>query len=78
MPSFPDSVLKDREVHSIVKYVQFLQHPPSPGSSPMNFYGPVAEGFAGWAILWALIAVAAWIEKEQRMKNDDFLAASIE
>jgi ubiquinol-cytochrome c reductase cytochrome c subunit len=63
MPSFPGSVLSDQQVDSIVKYIQFVQHPPSPGGSPMNWYGPVAEGFAAWVILFALIFVAGWIEK---------------
>jgi len=63
MPSFPKSVLNDRQVDSIVKYVEFVQHPPSPGGSPMNWYGPVAEGFAAWVILLALICIAVWIEK---------------
>lgn len=63
MPPFPSSLLSDQQVDSIVKYVQFVQHPPSPGGSPMNWYGSVAEGFAAWVILFALIFIAVWIEK---------------
>jgi ubiquinol-cytochrome c reductase cytochrome c subunit len=63
MPPFPKSVLSDQQLDSIVKYVQFVQHPPSPGGSPMNWYGPVAEGVAAWVVLFALIFMAGWIEK---------------
>lgn len=63
MPSFPPSVLTDEQVASIVEYVKFVQHPPSPGGSPLNWYGPVAEGFVAWVAMFALIAVTGWIEK---------------
>jgi ubiquinol-cytochrome c reductase cytochrome c subunit len=63
MPSFPPSVLSQKQVDSIVEYVKFVQHPPAPGGSPLNWYGPVAEGFVGWVILFACVAIAGWIEK---------------
>lgn len=63
MPSFPPEVLNDHQLDSIVNYVSFVQHPPSPGGTPMNFFGPVAEGFAAWIGVFLLIFVAGWIEK---------------
>lgn len=63
MPSFPPSVLNDQQVASIADYVRFVQHPPGPGGSPMNWYGPVAEGFAAWVIIFGLVGIAGWIEK---------------
>lgn len=63
MPSFPSSVIDDHQLASIVEYVKFVQHPPSPGGSPLNWYGPVAEGFAAWVVMFGLIAFVGWIEK---------------
>lgn len=63
MPSFPPSIIDDHQLASIVEYVKSVQQPPSPGGSPLNWYGPVAEGFAAWVVMFALIAVVGWIEK---------------
>jgi ubiquinol-cytochrome c reductase cytochrome c subunit len=66
MPSFPPSVLDDKQLSSLVAYVRYAQAPASPGGSPLNWYGPVAEGFAAWVIIFALVAIAIWIEKGGR------------
>lgn len=63
MPSFPATVFNDRQLSSIVEYVSFVQHPPSPGGVPLNFYGPVAEGFVAWIVLFVLVVITAWIER---------------
>ena len=63
MPSFPPKVLNDHDVASIVLYVRRVQQPPNPGGNPMNWYGPVAEGFAAWAGMLLMVGIAAWIEK---------------
>lgn len=63
MPSFPPHVLSDQQVVSIVDYVKFAQHPPSPGGTSLNFYGPTAEGLVGFGALFLLIAISIWIEK---------------
>jgi ubiquinol-cytochrome c reductase cytochrome c subunit len=64
MPRFPPSMLNDQQVDSIVEYIrQAAQHPASPGGSPMNWYGPVAEGFAAWVLLLVMLGFTFWIEK---------------
>lgn len=63
MPSFPPTVLTDRQLASIVDYVVAVQHPVSPGGNPMNWYGPVAEGVAAWAIVLVLILFSMWAER---------------
>lgn len=62
MPQFPPSILNDRQLNSIVDYVQSVQHPPRLGGSALHWYGPVAEGFAAWVILAVLIGLTVWIE----------------
>lgn len=66
MPKFPPSVLTDQQVASIVDYVKYAQHPDSPGGSPMNWYGPVAEGCVAWIIVFGMIMMAMWIERGGR------------
>ncbi len=63
MPAFPAPVVTDKQLDSIVEYVKFVQHPPSPGGSPLNWYGPVAEGFVAWVVVFGLIGIVGWIEK---------------
>ncbi|HVN21853.1 MAG TPA: c-type cytochrome [Dongiaceae bacterium] len=63
MPAFPASVLNDTQVASIVDYVELAKHPPNPGGNTLNWYGPVAEGFAAWVIVFALAGLTGWIEK---------------
>ena len=63
MPKFPPAVLSDQQVASIVDYVQYMQHPEDPGGSPLGYYGPVAEGFIAWMMLFAIIGICGWIEK---------------
>lgn len=63
MPAFPASVLDDKQVASIVEYVEFMQRPPSPGGDPLNFYGPVAEGLTAWITVFILVFITGWIEK---------------
>jgi mono/diheme cytochrome c family protein len=62
MPSFAPTILDDKQLDSVVKYVRFVQHPPDPGGNPLKYYGPVSEGFVGAVMLLSLIGIAAWIE----------------
>ncbi|HEX3738212.1 MAG TPA: c-type cytochrome [Terriglobales bacterium] len=66
MPAFPSSVLDDKQLDSIVEYVKLIQRPPTPGGSPLNFYGPVAEGFAAWTGIFLLMIIVGWIERGGR------------
>jgi len=66
MPSFPPAVISDKQLDSIVEYVKFVQHPPDPGGNPLRYYGPVAEGFAAWIAVFALVVFAGWIERGGR------------
>ena len=63
MPSFPVSVINNQQLASIVKYVEYVEHPPSPGGNSLNFYGPVVEGFAGWVAVFVIIGMAVLVEK---------------
>jgi len=66
MPSFPEPVLSDQQLSSVVRYVRFVQHPPNPGGDPLKYYGPVSEGLAAGAALLIVTGVTGWIERGQR------------
>ena len=63
MPAFTPEVLSDQQLASIVDYVKFSQHPPTPGGNPISFEGPVAEGLFGFFGVFAIFALCMWIEK---------------
>jgi quinol---cytochrome-c reductase cytochrome c subunit len=63
MPAFPPSVFNNQQLASIVDYVRYMQHPPSPGGMAMHFYGPVAEGLFAWIVVFILVGMTVWIEK---------------
>ncbi len=62
MPAFPPWVFDDKQLNSIVKYVELMQQPPALSATSMNWFGPVAEGFAAGMILFSLVGITVWIE----------------
>ncbi|MEO5680418.1 MAG: c-type cytochrome [Acidimicrobiales bacterium] len=66
MPLFGPAVFDDQEVDSLVRYVRFLQHAPTPGGARLGGAGPIPEGFVGWVFgIGALVAATAWIGTRQ-------------
>ncbi len=63
MPAFPEPVLNDQELASVVRYVRFVEDPPNPGGNPLKYEGPVLEGIAAGALVLVLIGATGWIEK---------------
>lgn len=63
MPSFPETMLNDQQLASIVDYVGAVQHPPHPGGHTMHWFGPTAEGLAAAICVLLLGALTMWIEK---------------
>ena len=54
MPTFTE--FTNAQLSAIAHYVQYLQHPSSPGGAGVSRFGPVAEGFVGifvgFVLLW--------------------------
>jgi ubiquinol-cytochrome c reductase cytochrome c subunit len=48
MPRFSPSSLSDRQLDSIVRYVEFTHAPSRPGGWGLGFLGPVPEGLVTW------------------------------
>src|SRR5439155_16824806 len=64
MPRFDRQTLSDRQVDSIIRYIQYLEHPRDRGGLPLGRVGPVAEGFVVWVgALVVLLLFVRWIGK---------------
>jgi hypothetical protein len=48
MPKFSQRALSDRQLDSIVRYVQFTHAPTRPGGWGLGYLGPVPEGLVTW------------------------------
>jgi quinol---cytochrome-c reductase cytochrome c subunit len=48
MPRFSQKAISDRQLDSIVRYVEFTHRPARPGGWGLNFLGPVPEGLVTW------------------------------
>lgn len=71
MPQFGPDVLSDEQVDSIVRYVEYLHEPDSPGGLSLGYVGPVAEGFVALLLgLGALLLSIRWITREPREPQD--------
>ena len=50
MPRFSKKQISDRQLDSIVAYVQYAKHPQDPGGWSLGHVGPVPEGLVTWLI----------------------------
>jgi len=48
MPKFSRSSISDRQLDSIVRYVEYTKHPVRPGGWGLGYIGPVPEGLVTW------------------------------
>jgi len=50
MPKFSRRAISDRQLDSIVRYVEYTKHPDRPGGWGLGYVGPVPEGLVTWFI----------------------------
>lgn len=50
MPPFPEELIDQRELDSLVRYVLELREEPDPGGLDLGRVGPVTEGFVAWVV----------------------------
>lgn len=64
MPSFPDTVMPEKDKRDIVAYVKTVNSDKSesPGGFKLGGFGPVSEGMFAWIFgLGSMVAVAVWV-----------------
>jgi ubiquinol-cytochrome c reductase cytochrome c subunit len=55
MPRFPKTQISDRELDSIVRYVEWAKHPDDRGGWGLGHVGPVPEGLVAWLFAGAAL-----------------------
>ena len=67
MPRFPDSQISDRELDSIIRYVQLTRHPADRGGWGIGNLGPFPEGIVAWLLAGGgLVGVCIVIGRRSR------------
>jgi ubiquinol-cytochrome c reductase cytochrome c subunit len=62
MPAFGHAAVDDQQLQSLVRYVQYLDHPDDRGGAPLWHLGPLAEGAVAVFVGLGLLVVAVrWI-----------------
>ena len=69
MPRFSKKSISDRELDSIVRYVQYTKHPDDRGGWAIGHLGPVPEGLIAW-FLGATALVGICIVIGKRLKRE--------
>jgi ubiquinol-cytochrome c reductase cytochrome c subunit len=59
MPRFSRTQIDDRELASIVRYVEYAKHPKDEGGWGIGHLGPVPEGLVAWLIAGAALVLVA-------------------
>lgn len=57
MPRFSRRTLSDRQLDSIIRYVQYAKHPEHPGGWSIGYLGPVPEGLVTWFLAMAALVL---------------------
>jgi ubiquinol-cytochrome c reductase cytochrome c subunit len=68
MPQFSKRAISDRELDSIVRYVQYAKHPDDRGGWSLGHLGPMPEGMVTWWI-GAAVLVALCMLLGRRLKR---------
>jgi ubiquinol-cytochrome c reductase cytochrome c subunit len=69
MPRFSPKAISDRQLDSIVAYVQYAQRPEDPGGWSLGHVGPVPEGLVTWLIAGAVL-VALCVVIGERLRRE--------
>ena len=72
MPVFGPEALDEEEVDSIVRYVEYLQAPATPGGLALGGAGPIPEGFVAWIFgVGTLVLAVLWIGTRQEKPGQE-------
>jgi len=70
MPRFTAKAITDRQLDSIVRYVEYTHAPASPGGWGIGFIGPVPEGMVAWLIASAALVAACFAFGNRRSADE--------
>ena len=61
MPRFSPKRISDRELDSIIRYVDYTKAPQDPGGWSIGRIGPVPEGMVAWLIAAAVLVATCLV-----------------
>jgi ubiquinol-cytochrome c reductase cytochrome c subunit len=68
MPSFSPRSISDRQLDSIIRYVDYAKHPDDAGGLSLGRLGPIPEGMVTWLIA-ALVLVGTCVILSRRQSR---------
>jgi ubiquinol-cytochrome c reductase cytochrome c subunit len=72
MPVFGEETFTDRQVNSIVRYVEYLRDPDDRGGLSLGIIGPITEGLVAIVLgFGALVLAVRWIESQEKKANGE-------
>ena len=67
MPKFGPDALDQDQLDSVIRYVEYLQHPRDRGGAGLAHLGPIVEGLVAWGgALLILVVFVRWIGTRSR------------
>ena len=69
MPRFSSKAISDRQLDSIIAYVQYAKHPEDPGGWSLGHVGPVPEGLVTWLIA-GVVLVGLCVVIGERLRRE--------
>jgi ubiquinol-cytochrome c reductase cytochrome c subunit len=61
MPRFTEKQLSNRQLDSIIRYVQLAQHPDDRGGWGISHLGPIPEGLVAWLLAGSVLVGVALV-----------------
>jgi quinol---cytochrome-c reductase cytochrome c subunit len=69
MPRFSRKAISDRQLNSIIRYVQYAKHPDDRGGWALGHLGPVPEGLVAWFVA-AVVLVGTCLLIGKRLSSE--------
>jgi ubiquinol-cytochrome c reductase cytochrome c subunit len=70
MPTFSRKAISDRQLDSIVRYVEYAKHPDDRGGWALGHLGPIPEGLVTWLIA-SVVLVGFCVAIGRRLRSHD-------
>lgn len=69
MPRFSEKAISNRQLDSIIRYVDYTRHPDHPGGAGLDYLGPVPEGLVTWFVGIPLIVILCMALGRRRISS---------
>lgn len=66
MPSFDESLIDDRELADLIRYIQYARDPEDSGGWALGHIGPIPEGVVAWLVAGGALVLVALLIGERR------------